>query len=191
VDIQPAHDAMAVGPVGAERQLAHRRRIDDDAGDDRHTKQDAHQTQEQLSREACKHVGVQLQHDVGEAPGHVGRVQIRRSVGIDADEAVGGGIDIQRLADRQQQRALLVRIPHQEVHDVACLTREAAGDDAVEVGFRRAFRHLRRLHLLVQQLVDLFVKDQRQPGHAQQQHEQRANEAGPLVNPAPFAECCV
>ncbi len=38
--------------------------------------QDAHQAKEELARQACEHVRVQLEHDVGEAAGDVRRVQI-------------------------------------------------------------------------------------------------------------------
>jgi hypothetical protein len=65
---------------------------------------------------------------------------------------------------------------------------ERLGNRLVQIGLGRALRNGRGRDLLMQELVDLLVKDQRQPGHAQQQHEDCADQAGPLVNPAPTAK---
>ena len=56
------------------------------------------------------------------------------------------------------------------------------------LGARRAGRHRRRLDLGAEQVPDLVVKDQRQAGDAQQQHEDGADQAGPFVDPGPAAD---
>ncbi len=70
----------------AEFELPHRRRVDDDAGDDRHDEQQSHQAEEQLARQVGEHVGVQLEQDVGQPAPEIGRVEILPGVGVDMDQ---------------------------------------------------------------------------------------------------------
>ena len=65
----------------------------------------------------------------------------------------------------------------------------ALGEHAVEIGQRRAGGDRRPASTsLMQQVVDLVMEDQRQAGDAQHQHEQRADQARPFMDPAPFAQ---
>ena len=115
VDVEPAHDARAVAAIGAEIQLPHRRRIDDDAGYDGDTEEYPHQSKEQLARQTGKHVGVQPEHDVGEAPGNVGRIEIGAGMRIHPDKTILRGVGSDGLADAHEHRVGIVAIPNQEV----------------------------------------------------------------------------
>jgi hypothetical protein len=57
--------------------------------------------------------------------------------------------------------------------------------DLVQAGARRVLGEVGRFHFGAQQVADLVVEDQRQPGQAQQQHEDGADEAAPFVHPGP------
>jgi hypothetical protein len=48
-----------------------------------------------------------------------------------------------------------------------------------------SFGQIGRFDFGAQQVADLVVKDQRQAGQAQQQHEDGANQAAPFVHPGP------
>jgi hypothetical protein len=77
----------------------------------------------------------------------------------------------------------------QEMRDLAGGALHPRGEHLVEIGRRRSVRHVRWLHLGMQQMVDLVMEDQRQAGDAHQQQEHRADEAGPFVDPGPFPQC--
>jgi len=59
-------------------------------------KQDAHQAQKQLSRQAREHVGVELEHDVGETPGNVGCVEEGAGMCVNPDDAIISRVDVDR-----------------------------------------------------------------------------------------------
>jgi hypothetical protein len=88
----------------------------------------------------------------------------------------------------QSETAGIVAVPDQEVQGFVWSVGHAVGDDPIDIGQRRARRGGRRGNLLMQEIVDLFVKDQRQAGDAQQQHECGADQAGPGVNPRPSSQ---
>ena len=189
MDVEPAHDARAAAAIGAEVQLPHRRRIDHDAGDDGDAEQDAHQSEKQLARQSGKHVGVQLEHDVGEAAGDIGRIEIGRrcarpcgpgDCSIGSDVIDGPTLTNIAFGSSRSQIRKCGTCPGR--------LRQGICEQTVEIGMRGAGRNLARLHLAVQQVVDLVMENQRQAGDAQQQHEHRADQARPFMDEAPSAK---
>ena len=189
VDVEPAHDARAVAAIGAELQLPHRRRIDDDAGDDGDAEQDPHQAKEQLARQAGEHVGVQLEHDVGEAPGDIGRIEIGAGMRIHPDEAVLGRVGRDGLADADEHRVRIVAVPDQEMRHLS-RTRSPAHWRAAGRDRRSGVpaRHSAGFTSLCRSSSISSWKISGRPGDAQQQHEQRADQARPFMDEAPSAK---
>ena len=188
MNVEPAHHPRPVAPVGAELQLPHRRRVDHDAGNDRHAKQDAHEAEKQLAGQIGEHVGVQLEHDVGEAAGDIRRVEIGSGVRVEADKTVLRRTGVERLADAHHHGVGIVVIPDQEVRDMAGVFRQTVFHHLVEIGVGRAGGPLRPLDLLMQEVVDLEMEDQRQAGDTEHQHEGGADDARPFVHPAPLPQ---
>ena len=92
---------------------------------------------------------------------------------------------VHRLSQPQEPELRLVRVAHQELHEIFGPARGRVRDDAIEVRASTRVLKGRRIHAVAERVIDLVVKDQRQPGQAKQQQEGGADQAGPLVHEVP------
>ena len=82
-------------------------------------------------------------------------------MGIDPDDTVVGRIGIDALADTYQHRVRVVAIPDQEMRHLPGHRRQGARHHTIETRRQRALGDDGRLDLAMQQLVNLFMEDQR------------------------------
>jgi len=74
-------------------------------------------------------------------------------------------------------------VPAHEQRHVARVLRHGGAHLFVQVAMRGL--RLRVVHVRFAEVGDLLAEHQRQAGHAQQQQEERADQAGPLVDQEP------
>ncbi|SST13056.1 Uncharacterised protein [Acinetobacter baumannii] len=91
-----------------------------------------------------------------------------------------------RRADHQAQRVVLFE--YQEAHHFARPGGQGAGDHVVVVDARRLGGERLELRMRLEVVLDLLVEDQRQPGEAKHQQEDRGDQAGPFVHQVPGAQ---
>ncbi len=185
MQIQPAGARRAFLAHLAEAQLAHEGRVKHHAGDDRHHQQQAHEAEKQLAGEPRVKVDVQAVHHAHEAfvevrrAEHLGRAGIGEDQGRFALVGVDAGIELDVPDVRR------VFLGEEVQRHEARIGLHSFGRNPVDRSARRALGHRRRLDLVAGEVIDLVGKDQRQAGQAQHQDEQRRDETGPLVDPAP------
>ncbi len=147
----------------------------------------AHEAEEKLARQTRKQVHMQTEHHVhetlvhGPTRQHFGRTRIH-SNRLEVFGGRGGG------RERDEPHVGIVVGLRRELHHALGVQCMRSGKYLVQTGARRVGRHGGRFDLGAQQVADFVVKDQRQAREAQQQHENGAHQAGPLVGPAPAAQ---
>jgi hypothetical protein len=122
-------------PIGAELQFPHRWRIDDDAGMIA-TQNRMPISRKQFPRQTCIHVGMPLEHDVGEAAGDIRRIEILRGVRGHADNPVIDRTGFQRLADADHHRIGIIQVPDPEMRHHSGIFGQAVLYDQIETGER-------------------------------------------------------
>ncbi len=187
VHVEPLQARAALLAHGAEIELAHERRIQHDATDDGHQQQQGHEAQEQHPGQAHEQVDVQRQHRRHEDAALEGRLGDHlRGTGIDRDRLVIVVVHVVGQRDVPDLGHVgFLRDEHRLLGRVQLFRRR---DHGVDVPLRHWAGQHGRLDLGAQQVADFVVVDQRQTGQAQQQHEDGADQAAPLVDPAPAAQ---
>ncbi|MNO74223.1 hypothetical protein D3C76_652160 [compost metagenome] len=182
VQVQPAHAATAPHAHGGEIQLAHERRVEHHSADDREHQQQAHQAEKEHAWQAGEHVHVQPQQDVQDALGGLRHVQLVAIAQVEELVVEGGRVG-QEAGRRGHHHQRLLVVEEQVRHHLAGPRRLGGGEDGVEARRRGAGGDL--LQFGHARVVQFVAEDQRQPGQAEQQHEQRADQAAPLVQGVP------
>ena len=182
-------DPLAAGLAhGSERQPPHEGSVEYGARDQREHEQQAHRAQHPHAGLAEEHVGVQLQQEVHQGIARCG-----------PQRGAAGTVEEQQRHFRArrigrgprgdgQQRAILAE-GHEQRHFARPL-RQRGREHRVEreAGFGGGRPRQRAFGIAAHRGVDLVVKDQRQPRHAQHQQERRANQAAPSVNQIPGSD---
>ncbi len=185
VQVQPAGARRAFLTHLAEAQLAHEGRVEHHAGDDRHHKQQPHEAEKQLAGEPRVEVHVQAVHHAHEAFVEVRRAEYLGGAGIGEDQRRFAFIGVDAGIELDVPDVRRVFLGEEVQRHQTGVGLHSFGRNPVDRSARRALGHRRRLDLVAAEVIDLVGEDQRQAGQAQHQDEQRADEAGPLVNPAP------
>ena len=188
MQVEPANARPALAADAAELELAHEGRVEDGAGNQRDEQQATHAAEEELAGQAGVKVDVQAVHQRHEAAAEVGLAENLPGVAVDRDEdgvpLVAGDVAVELGVP---QPGVILFGEQVERHQPG-VRRQRRGNDAVGAGRAGTGGKRRGGEVLAGQLVDLVREDQRQAGQAEQQHEQRADQAGPLVDPAPGAQ---
>ncbi len=185
VQVQPARARRTLPAHLGEAQLAHEGRVEHHAGDDRHHQQQAHETEKQLAGEPRVEVHVQAVHHAHEAFVEVRRAEHLGRARVGKDQRRGAFIGVDPRVELDVPDIRRVFLGEQVQRHQTGVGLHRFGRDPVERSARRALGHRRRFDLVAGEVLDLVREDQRQAGQAQQQDEQRRDEAGPLVDPAP------
>ncbi len=185
VQVQPAGAGGAFLSYFAEAQLAHEGRVEHHAGNDRHHQQQAHEAEEQLARQPRVEVDVQAVHDAHEPLVEVRRAQYLGRAGVGEDQRRPAFIGIDAGIEFDVPDVRIVFFGEEIQRHQPRIGLDRLGSHLIDRSARRAFGHRRRLDLVAGQLIDLMREDQRQAGQAQHKDKQRADQAGPLVDPAP------
>ena len=165
MDIEPFGAGRRLPADRAEIEPPHERPIQDHTGYDRRGKYKTHRAEKQFAGQAREHVLVNPQHDVHDVlmrrllAERIRRPRIERQAMKVARRRDGG----RRNHDRHQRLGL----PQVELQDVLPgKARLGRRDHAVERETRRPLRHGGSCDLVLEQALDLVVKNQRKACHA-------------------------
>jgi hypothetical protein len=184
VEVEPLGTRRLVVAHRAERQLAHEGRVENGTRDDRGDEQQSHEAQEQGPRHAGEHVDVQREHHVHEAGIVVRLLQQIAGAAIEGEDSELIG---QRLPPLQAgvDQVRVVLVPDQVFHLLARIETLRRRDDRIGPDRRCIALERGQFGHVAAGVVDLLIEDDRQPGDAQHQQEQGADEACPLVYQVP------
>ena len=193
VQVEPFDPRRAGTTDCAEREPAHERRVEHDAGDEGRDEQQAHDAKKQLTRQSQQHVAVEDADGAHQAallrilPDQLGGPGIERQF----QEALSGR-RFRRFRQEDVDDIGAVIVPAEHLDVALRIARLGRVDQPAERSLRGIRREFAGRGFRLEEVVDLVMEDQRQPGDAQHQQEQRADQARPFVDERPpfDGSCC-
>ena len=177
------------GRTVPNRSFRHHAAIEDDARDQRQHEEQAHRPQEERPLEPGVEVDVEALHYLHEAAllqrVHVEVLARPRVVRVEHVDRRA----LRRRAHADEPDVWVVGVADDELHVLVRVASLRVGDHGVDGRpLGRDLGQRGRLDAVPECVVDLVGEDEREPGHAQEQQEERAPEARPLVDEEPGAE---